>query len=177
MEILTRGPLPLLICSRGVGLQGKYHIWYYTISSSLAVHTDQCRVLHALILWAGPPLMVQPMSCLMDTGGHIPTLTMCILILRVDVVEMLSVASSSHACRERVGRDRDHQRSRVQGDHRGVWGGDSRAGGDPDATTNWLSWHRACPRQAPVHNPIFFIITIYICYVHLSYRNFMEPHA
>ena len=28
---------------------------------------------------------------------------MCILILRVAVAKMLSVASSSHACRERVG--------------------------------------------------------------------------
>ena len=28
----TRGPLPLLIYSGGVGLQEKYHIWYYTIS-------------------------------------------------------------------------------------------------------------------------------------------------
>ena len=36
---------------------------------------------------------------------------MCILILRVVVAKMLSVASSSHACRERVDGDRDH------GDH------------------------------------------------------------
>ena len=36
------------------------------------VHTDQCRAPHALILWAGPPLMVRPMSCPMDTGGRIP---------------------------------------------------------------------------------------------------------
>ena len=28
--------------------------------------------MHALILWVGPPLMVRPMSCLMDIGGHIP---------------------------------------------------------------------------------------------------------
>ena len=28
----ARGPLPLLIYSRGVGLQGKYPIWYYTIA-------------------------------------------------------------------------------------------------------------------------------------------------
>ena len=32
MGMETREPLPLLICSGGVGLQGKYHIWYYTIS-------------------------------------------------------------------------------------------------------------------------------------------------
>ena len=28
----TKGPLPLLIYSGGVGLRGKYPIWYYTIS-------------------------------------------------------------------------------------------------------------------------------------------------
>ena len=61
---------------------------------------------------------------------------MCILILRVDVTEMLSVASSSYACREQVGRDRDHRRSRVGGDHRGVRGEDSHAGGGPGAATN-----------------------------------------
>ena len=33
MGMSTRGPLPLLICSRGVGLKVKYHIWYYTISN------------------------------------------------------------------------------------------------------------------------------------------------
>ena len=49
---------------------------------------------------------------------------------------MLSVASSSHACRERVGGDRDHRRSRVQGDRREVREEDSRAGGGPGATTN-----------------------------------------
>ena len=39
----------------------------------LAVHAEQ-RAVHALILWAGPPLMVRPMSCLVDTVGHTPTL-------------------------------------------------------------------------------------------------------
>ena len=29
-------------------------------------------VVHALILWDGPPLMVRPMSCHVGTGGHIP---------------------------------------------------------------------------------------------------------
>ena len=99
---------------------------------------------------------------------------MCILILRVAVAEMLSVTSSSHACRERVDEDRNHRRSLVRGDRRGVRGGDSHAGGGPGAATDWLSWHRAWLRQAPVHNPLFFIITVYICYVHLRYRNFME---
>ena len=32
VELSTRGPLHLLIYSGGVGLQEKYHIWYYTIS-------------------------------------------------------------------------------------------------------------------------------------------------
>ena len=49
---------------------------------------------------------------------------------------MLSVASSSHACRERVGGDHDHRRSRVPEDRRGVRGGDSRVGGGPKATTD-----------------------------------------
>ena len=57
---------------------------------------------------------------------------MCILNLGAAVAKILSVASSSHACRERVGRDRDHWRSRV----RGVRGGDTRAGGGPRATTD-----------------------------------------
>ena len=48
---------------------------------------------------------------------------------------MLSVASSSHACRERVGGDSEHRRSQVRGDHRGVRGGDSHAGEGPGATT------------------------------------------
>ena len=47
---------------------------------------------------------------------------------------MLSVASSSHACRERVGGDRDHRRSRLRGDCRGVRGGHSHVGGGPRAT-------------------------------------------
>ena len=49
---------------------------------------------------------------------------------------MLTIASSSHAYRERVGGDRDHRRSRVREDHQGVRGGDSRVGGGPKATTN-----------------------------------------
>ena len=78
---------------------------------------------------------------------------------------MLSVASSSHACRERVGGDHDHRRSWVWGDRQGVQEGDSHVGGGPRATTDWLSWHRACPRLAPVHNLYFIIhhIYIYVC--------------
>ena len=58
---------------------------------------------------------------------------MCILILRVVVAEMLSVASSWHACRERVGGVRDHWRAGVRGD-RGVRGGGPRIGGSLKAT-------------------------------------------
>ena len=54
---------------------------------------------------------------------------MCILILRVAFAEMLSVASSSYECRERIGGDRDHRRSQVRG-------GDPRAGEGPRATTD-----------------------------------------
>ena len=43
---------------------------------------------------------------------------------------------SSHACRERVGGDRDHWRSRVREGDQGVHGGDPRAGGGPGATTD-----------------------------------------
>ena len=46
------------------------------------------------------------------------------------------VASSSHACRGRVGGDSDHRRSRVRGDRQGVRGGDSHVGGGPRATTD-----------------------------------------
>ena len=52
---------------------------------------------------------------------------------------MLSVASSSHVCRERVDGDRDHRRSRVLGDRQGVQGGDSRAVGGPRAAIDGLS--------------------------------------
>ena len=61
---------------------------------------------------------------------------MCILNLGAAVAKILSVASSSHACRERVGGDCDHQRPRVRGGDRGVRGGDPCVGGDPRAATN-----------------------------------------
>ena len=35
--------------------------------------TIQYLVVHALILWVVPPLMVRLMSRLVDTGGHTPT--------------------------------------------------------------------------------------------------------
>ena len=47
---------------------------------------------------------------------------------------MLSVTSSLHACREQVGGDSDHRRSRVREDHREVRVGDPREGGSPRAT-------------------------------------------
>ena len=47
---------------------------------------------------------------------------------------MLSVASSSHACKERVGGVRDHQRAGVRGGDRGVRGGGPRIGGSLEAT-------------------------------------------
>ena len=54
---------------------------------------------------------------------------MCILILRVVVAKILSVASSLHACRERVGGVRDRWRI-------GVRGGGPRVGGGPEAVTD-----------------------------------------
>ena len=52
---------------------------------------------------------------------------MCILILRVVVAKILSVALSLHACRERVGGVHDHRRA-------GVRGGGPRTGGSPTTT-------------------------------------------
>ena len=59
---------------------------------------------------------------------------MCILILRVVVVKILSVASSLHACTERVGGVHDCRRAGVREGDRGVQGGGSRIGGSPTAT-------------------------------------------
>ena len=59
---------------------------------------------------------------------------MCILILRVVVVKILSVASSLHASRERVGGVHDRRRAGVRGGDQEVRGGDSRIGGSPTAT-------------------------------------------
>ena len=61
---------------------------------------------------------------------------MCILNLGAAIVKILSVASSSYACRERVGGDRDHRRPRVRGGDRGVRGGDPHVGGGLGATTD-----------------------------------------
>ena len=59
---------------------------------------------------------------------------MCILDLGATVAKILSVASSSHACRERVGGDRDHRRTQVRGGDQGVRGGDPHARGGPRAS-------------------------------------------
>jgi hypothetical protein len=59
----TRGPLSLLIYSEGTGLQVKYHIWYYTMSSitcsswcmlnSIVDHkSSSCGLGH--LWWHGP---------------------------------------------------------------------------------------------------------------------------
>ena len=61
---------------------------------------------------------------------------MCVLILRVAVAKILSVASSLHACRERVGGVRDRRRAGIRGGDRGVRGGGSRIGGSPTATND-----------------------------------------
>ena len=64
---------------------------------------------------------------------------MCIIILRVAVAKILSVASLLHVCRERSGGVRDRRRVGVQGGDRGVWGGGPHAGGGLRATIDWLS--------------------------------------
>ena len=61
---------------------------------------------------------------------------MCILILRVVVAKILSVTSSLHARRERVGGVRDHQRAGVREGDRGVRGVGPYAGGGPRAITD-----------------------------------------
>ena len=61
---------------------------------------------------------------------------MCILILGAAVAKILSVASSSRACKERVGEDHDHRRPRVRGGDRGVRGGDPHVGGGSRAATD-----------------------------------------
>ena len=61
---------------------------------------------------------------------------MCILILRVVVAKILSVASSLHACRERVGGVRTRRRAGVQRVDRGVRGRGPCVGGGPEAITD-----------------------------------------
>jgi len=56
----ARGPLPLLIYSRGVGLQGKCPIWYYTMSCGARWATPcmpwSCGLDH--LWWCGPCLVL-----------------------------------------------------------------------------------------------------------------------
>ena len=59
---------------------------------------------------------------------------MCILILRVVVSKILSVALSLHACREQVGGVRTHRSTGVRGGDQEVQGGDPCIGGSPTAT-------------------------------------------
>ena len=61
---------------------------------------------------------------------------MCILILRVVVAKILSVASSLHACREQVGGVRTHRRAGVRGGDQGVRGGGPCVGRGPRAITD-----------------------------------------
>jgi hypothetical protein len=67
MGMSTRGFISLLIYSGGVGLQGKYPIWYYIISNTscnLVVHADSvvrrtpwsCGIGH--LWWCGPCLVL-----------------------------------------------------------------------------------------------------------------------
>ena len=44
------------------------------VFGTITISSTTCNLtVHASILWAGPPLMVRPMSCLEDTGGRTPT--------------------------------------------------------------------------------------------------------
>ena len=54
-------------------------------------------------------------------------------ILRAAIAILLSVASSFHACRSRVGRVRAHGQIGLRRGHWGVRGGDPHAGGRPGA--------------------------------------------
>ena len=49
---------------------------------------------------------------------------------------MLSVTSSLHACRGRVGGVRDRRRARIRGGDQGVRGGGSHIGGSPRAISD-----------------------------------------
>jgi hypothetical protein len=94
---------------------------------------------------------------------------MCIHILRI------VVASSSHAYRERVGGVHDHRGVGVRGGDRGVRG--PRTGGGPRASTSWHCWHRACPREALVHNLYFANHRIYVFVVYLRCRKSYGNHV
>ena len=60
------------------GQSYKQSIIFGTISYSLAVHVDQRHAPHVFILWAGPPLMVRPMSTHEGIGVYTPTVIVVI---------------------------------------------------------------------------------------------------
>ena len=60
MSMSIRGPLPLLIYSGGVGLQGKYSIWYNTIACS-ARRVGRARL--DLVGWATSDGAAHVLSC------------------------------------------------------------------------------------------------------------------
>ena len=72
MGMSTRGPLPLLIYSEGVGSQGKYSIWSYTISYGARRPVPctpwSCGLDHlwwcgsCLVLWISGVISPQPSS-------------------------------------------------------------------------------------------------------------------
>ena len=59
--------LSLLLWRGRVTRKVSYLVLYNVLRSTLS------SAVHAFILWARPPLMVRPTSCLVDTGGHTPT--------------------------------------------------------------------------------------------------------
>ena len=61
-SLAIRGPLSLLIYSRGVGLQGKYPIWYYTISYG-ARRAASCPVRLHPMGWATSDGAAHVLSC------------------------------------------------------------------------------------------------------------------
>ena len=81
-------------------------------------------------------------ACLMEKSGSlapqslelVQQLSEYILNLRAAVAKMLSVTSSLHAYRERVGGVRDRQRAGIRGGDQGVRGGGPYIGGSPTAT-------------------------------------------
>ena len=100
---------------------------------------------------------------------------MCILILRVAIAKILSVASSLHAYRERVGGFCDRGRVGVRGGDRGVREGCSRTGGG-DRGVPATDFADTPPAQG---KPRCITLILnnhwkYIYDVHLCYRIYIE---
>ena len=81
MGMSTRGPLPLLICSRGVGLQEKYHIRLHGKYSIWITISDQIYLYLQDIFWkpCGVRQSVPCATCLdvvswtvPDSAAHVP---------------------------------------------------------------------------------------------------------